>query len=99
MIVDESIANIQRTVAHLKKEDTGYDANPAVVVAPTWWIDLVRNAFREKMETPDDAIDSVAECKLIVKDDLAEPVTVAHDGRIYPVMPVWARRANAGQVT
>ena len=97
MVIDESISNIQRTVAHLEGTDPEYQTRPAVVAAPKWFIDQASKLFEDQKETPDDVLDQLAGCKLVVKDDIDEPFTIAHDGRLFPVLPAWARRANAGQ--
>lgn len=96
MITDESISNIKRTVAHLRREDKDYDQRPAVIAAPTWWVNLVRTIYVGQMETPEDELETIEGCAVVVKDDIEEPFTVSHEGRMYPVLPGWARVANRG---
>lgn len=97
MVHDESLANIKRTVDHLSSTDPEYATRPAVVAAPQWWVDLIRDYFKDQMETPEDVLDQVHGCKLVLKTDIDEPFTVAADGRIFPALPAWARRANKGE--
>lgn len=102
MVVDESLNNILRTVAHLKsKSPETYDKEPAVVAAPTWWIDLVSKMLAPVAASYTDEateLDSVHGCKVIRRDDLPEPVTISAGGTTYPVLPAWARKANKGEV-
>ena len=90
MVIDESISSIQRTVAHLKSTDADYDTHEAILAAPAWFIEQVGKLFEDKKQTPEDVVDTIAECKLVPKDDIDEPFTIAHDGRLFPVLPAWA---------
>lgn len=96
MITDESISNIQRTVAHLRREDEDYEKHPAVIAAPKWWVNLVKTIYVGQMATPEDELDTIEGCAVTIKDDIDEPFAVAADGRFFPVLPGWARVANKG---
>lgn len=98
MVIDESLSNIERTVAHLQANTPDYKASPAVVAAPQWWVDLLKNLHKESMVDATDEVDQVCGCKLIVKPELEEPFTISGEGRLFPVLPAWARVANKGGV-
>ena len=99
MIVDESISNIERTVRHLRAAagSQSYSEHPAVVAAPQWFVDEVKRAFADQMVEATDEVDQLAGCKLVVRDDIEEPFTIAADGTLYPALPGWAREANRGR--
>ena len=92
MIVPDSIENIERTVAHLQQADEDYEKYPAVLLSPKWFLDEVAKSFSEKKETITDEVESIAGIKVIVNDDMEEPVTLSGDGRMFPVLPKWARK-------
>jgi hypothetical protein len=96
MIVDESLGNIDRTVRMLRKQQPDFDARPAIIAAPQWWLDEIKKAFADKLQSPDDEISEIHECKVVLRTDIDEPFTIAADGRLFPVLPDWARRANRG---
>lgn len=64
-----------------------------VIAAPKTWMDLVA---REHGQNPEDVtLDEIHGCKLIRRDDLAEPILIDHDGRTYPVLLPWQRKPAA----
>jgi hypothetical protein len=94
MIVDEALANIERTVNHLKATEPKFDEEPAVVVSPTWFLEMVRELYKQPADVEVDVIHGI---KVMKRDELIEPFTISAGGRLFPVLPGWARAANAGR--
>lgn len=91
MLLDETLANIEAGVAALKNTNPAYDLEPAVIASPLWFLEAVAHAHADKAEEPTDLVDQIHNCKVIQNEAYQEPVLVAGDGRLYPVLPVWAR--------
>ncbi len=92
MIVDESIEICERTVASLREADKDYDKHPAIVVAPSWWVEKVK--LYHGVAGTDLEIDSFCQCKLLVQD-VPGPEVVAGDGRRWSLLPAWLRADKA----
>jgi len=97
VIADESLANIERTVRMLSTTQDDFDERPAVIAAPQWWIDEISRACGGKKVEATDLLDEIHGCKVVAREDIAEPFTISADGRLFPVLPDWARRANRGE--
>lgn len=93
MIADESTDICERTVRKLKDEDKDYDQHPAVVAAPQWWVQKLKEAHG--VGGTDLEIDNFCGCAVKVMD-VPEPTLVAADGRMWSLLPAWLR-ARPGQ--
>lgn len=93
MIAAESIEIIARTVNKLRQEDPDYDKHPAVLAVPGWWVQKIKEAHGAG--GTDLEIDSVEGCEVLVKEETAEPLLIAADGRTWPVVPAWLRSRPA----
>lgn len=93
MIVDESIVIIERTTKHLAEHDPDYAQHPAVIAAPGWWLEKVK-AYAGAGGT-DQEVEEVCGCKVVRKEELEGPTLIAHDGRIWNLLPTWLRPSQA----
>lgn len=97
MIIDESLANIERCVRNLRENDPHFETKPPIVASPQWWIDEVKVAFKEKMTEATDEIEQIHGVRLLLRAELQEPFVISGGGKVYPVLPGWARAANVGR--
>jgi hypothetical protein len=86
-----TVANIQYLLTGLKEkiEPSKWSSTPLpVIFAPTEWLEQVRTdlGMEEGLEPAE-----IYGCAVIKKDELAEPMLVDHDGKIYPILSDWVK--------
>jgi hypothetical protein len=93
MIVDESLENAERTLTHIQAGGYG-DPAMALVVCPAWFAEAVAKAWGADDGDVPAEIHGMA---VVLKADIQEPFVVAATGRLFPMLPGWARAANLGR--
>ena len=90
-----AIHNVQHALQALKEqippEKWGETPLP-VIVAPSWFMEQVRT---ELGGDPDLEVAEIHGCSVVRNDEMTEPMLLDHDGKMYPVMPAWARAKAA----
>jgi hypothetical protein len=87
-IIPECLGNIERTVTHLRLGQFG-DAAQAVIACPAWFVAMLAKDMGAEEGCVPDAISGVR----CVMAAVQEPFVVAASGRLFPVVPGWARAA------
>jgi len=90
-----AIHNVQHALQALKEQipPNKWDETPLpVIVAPGWWMEDVR---KELGGEPGLEVAEVHGCAVMRKDEMTEPMLLDHDGKLYPILPQWARAKAA----
>lgn len=85
------IANVLHSLQALKEtiHPSQWNETPLpVIAAPGWWLNQVAAELGQPAGVEPAKVHG---CSVVRNDDIAEPVLVAHDGKVYPVLPAWMR--------
>lgn len=89
-----AIANVQHALQALKEQiapEKWSETPLPVIAAPGWWLEEVRKEMNvEEGFEPGE----IHGCRVTRNDNLADPMLVDHDGKIYSVLPQWQRAAQ-----
>jgi hypothetical protein len=92
-----AIANVLHSLQALKERvpPNEWSHTPLpVVAAPAWWLEEVR----AELGAPADTVPcEIHGCSVIQRDELQDPVLIDHDGKIYPILPAWAKASEAAK--
>lgn len=89
-----SVSNVLIVLQHIKDQlppSQWETTQMPVIAAPSWWItEVIKLSGVEGA----DQLDEVHGCKVVPKQDIAEPMMVDHAGRVYTILPEWMRAAG-----
>ena len=90
-----AIHNVQHALQALKEqispEKWGETPLP-VIAAPGWFMEQVRTELGGE---PGLEVAEIHGCAVTRKDEIDEPWLIDHDGKMYPILPQWARAKAA----
>ena len=101
MLIDETIANIATVAAYAAanpKNRHKPKSDPAVVAAPKWFRDMLHEVYAKANNVTVEELGEVEPIHgalVVKKDDLHEPVLLDADGRVFQILPTWARSKRA----
>lgn len=94
------IGTIQHMLQFLKEKispEKWSETPLPVIAAPRSWMLEVAQAMGARFEDADAVPDMIHGCKVVEKNELARPILIDHDGRVYPIQQGWAATAEGPQ--
>lgn len=90
-----AIANVHHALQALKEQiapEKWCETPLPVIAAPGWFLEEIRKEMNvEEGFEPGE----IHGCHVTRNDNLAEPMLVDHDGKMYSVLPKWQRASKA----